>query len=125
MKKNHEKIWNNCLNTIKENIPSNSFKLWFEPIVPLKFKNNILTVEIASRLFLEFLLERYGNILKKVLIKEIGPDAKLKFVIKTETKKIKPPLGIPVIPRYPRTKKSKLEKDIASAGIFTFIYLPM
>ena len=92
MKKNHEKIWNNCLNTIKENIPSNSFKLWFEPIVPLKFENNILTVQITGTfLYYEFLLELHDNILKKALIKEIGPDARCKFIIKRETKKFKPP----------------------------------
>ena len=75
----HERIWNNCLNVIKDNVPSISFRTWFEPIVPLKLDNDILTIQVPSPFFYEYLEEQYIDILRKVIKKEIGPDAKLEY----------------------------------------------
>ncbi|MDX9696220.1 MAG: DnaA N-terminal domain-containing protein, partial [Bacteroidales bacterium] len=32
----HQEIWSNCLKIIRDNVPSISFRTWFEPIIPLK-----------------------------------------------------------------------------------------
>jgi chromosomal replication initiator protein len=75
----HERIWNNCLNVIKDNVPSISFRTWFEPIVPLKLENDILTIQVPSPFFYEYLEEQYIDILRKVIKKELGPEAKLEY----------------------------------------------
>jgi len=75
----HERIWNNCLNVIKDNVPSISFRTWFEPIVPLKLDNDILTIQVPSPFFYEYLEEQYIDILRKVIKKELGPEAKLEY----------------------------------------------
>jgi chromosomal replication initiator protein len=75
----HERIWNNCLNVIKDNVPSISFRTWFEPILPLKLENDILTIQVPSPFFYEYLEEQYIDILRKVIKKEIGPEAKLEY----------------------------------------------
>jgi len=75
----HQRVWNNCLNVIKDNVPSISFRTWFEPIVPLKLENNILTIQVPSPFFYEYLEEQYIDILRKVLVKELGDDAKLEY----------------------------------------------
>ncbi len=75
----HERIWNNCLNIIKDNVPSISFRTWFEPIVPLKLDNDILTIQVPSPFFYEYLEEQYIDILRKVIKKELGPEAKLEY----------------------------------------------
>jgi chromosomal replication initiator protein len=75
----HERIWNNCLDVIKDNVPSISFRTWFEPIVPLKLENDILTIQVPSPFFYEYLEEQYIDILRKVIKKEIGPEAKLEY----------------------------------------------
>ncbi|HDS05983.1 MAG TPA: chromosomal replication initiator protein DnaA [Bacteroides sp.] len=75
----HERVWNNCLNIIKDNVPSISFRTWFEPIVPLKLDNDILTIQVPSPFFYEYLEEQYIDILRKVIRKELGPDAKLEY----------------------------------------------
>ena len=43
MIKSHEGVWESCLKLIKDNISLQAFKTWFEPIVPIKLENNILT----------------------------------------------------------------------------------
>jgi chromosomal replication initiator protein len=75
----HERIWNNCLDVIKDNVPSISFRTWFEPIVPLKLENDILTIQVPSPFFYEYLEEQYIDILRKVIKKEMGPEAKLEY----------------------------------------------
>jgi chromosomal replication initiator protein len=75
----HERVWNNCLNVIKDNVPSISFRTWFEPIVPLKLENDILTIQVPSPFFYEYLEEQYIDILRKVIKKELGPEAKLEY----------------------------------------------
>ena len=80
-KKNHELIWEDCLKIIKDNISLQSFKTWFEPIVPIRFKSKVLTLQVPSHFFYEWLEEHYIDLLKKVIKKEIGADAKLEYSI--------------------------------------------
>ena len=75
----HERVWNNCLNVIKDNVPSISFRTWFEPIVPLKLDDDVLTIQVPSPFFYEYLEEQYIDILRKVIKKELGPEAKLEY----------------------------------------------
>lgn len=47
----HVATWNECLKVIKDNIPLNSYNTWFNPIVPVKQENNILTIQVPSHFF--------------------------------------------------------------------------
>lgn len=77
----HKEVWNNCLRVIKDNVPSISYRTWFEPIVPLRIDNNVLTIQVPSPFFYEYLEEQYIDILKKTLRKELGSDAKLEYSV--------------------------------------------
>lgn len=79
MEKDHAIIWENCLRIIKDNVPNISYRTWFEPIVPLRLENNILTIQVPSPFFYEYLEEQYIDILKKTLRKELGTGAKLEY----------------------------------------------
>jgi len=72
MSKNHVEIWNNCLKVIKDNVPSISFKTWFEPIIPLKMENNVLTIQVPSPFFYEYLEEQYIDIISKHYVKKLA-----------------------------------------------------
>lgn len=80
----YEEVWNRCLKIIKDNVPSISYRTWFEPIVPLKLESNILTIQVPSPFFYEYLEEQYIDILRKVLRKELGTDAKLEYSVVME-----------------------------------------
>ncbi len=81
---NYREIWNNCLKIIKDNVPSISFRTWFEPIVPLKLEKNVLTIQVPSPFFYEYLEEQYIDILRKTLRKELGENAKLEYSVVME-----------------------------------------
>ena len=84
MEANANNIWSNCLIFIKDNIQPQAYKTWFEPIVPVKISENSLSIQVPSKFFYEWLEEHYVKILKIALIKELGKDARLVYVIKME-----------------------------------------
>ena len=77
-------VWNNCLKFIRDNIQEQAYKTWFEPIQPVKLDNNILSIQVPSKFFYEWLEEHYVKLLKMALTKELGKDAKLVYVIRME-----------------------------------------
>ena len=77
----HQQIWNSCLRVIKDNLKIETYKAFFEPIKPISVKQNILTIEVPTSFFYEYIEEHYVDLLKKVIRKELGPDAKLEYSI--------------------------------------------
>lgn len=84
MNSNHEGIWNACLKVIKDNIPLQAYKTWFEPIIPVKLENNVLMIQVPSHFFYEWLEEHYITLLKKVIRKELGNEGRLEYSIVME-----------------------------------------
>jgi len=84
MIKDKESVWGDCLKLIKDNINSQSFKTWFEPIKPVKLEDNILTIQVPSHFFYEWLEEHYVGLLKKALEKTLGAGSKLEYNIVVE-----------------------------------------
>ena len=81
MSKDCQTVWRNCLQVIRENIPEQSFKIWFEPITPLKLVNNVLTIQVPSQFFYEFIEENYILLLRKAIDRELGTDGRLEYSI--------------------------------------------
>jgi chromosomal replication initiator protein len=77
-------VWDRCLDYIKDNIPSQSFKTWFLPIKPLKIKDNVLSIQVPSKFFYEWLEENYIKLLKSAITRELGEDGKLVYSIVME-----------------------------------------
>lgn len=81
MEKSFDKIWENCLKIIKDNIGVQAFKTWFEPIKPVKLEGNVLTIQVPSQFFYEWLEENYITLLKTTIKKELGSDGRLEYSI--------------------------------------------
>ena len=74
-------VWENCLKIIKDNINYQSFKTWFLPIKPIQLKDNVLTIQVPSQFFYEWLEEHYIGLLKKTIKKELGAEGRLEYSI--------------------------------------------
>ncbi|MBS3992370.1 MAG: chromosomal replication initiator protein DnaA [Bacteroidetes bacterium] len=79
-----ESVWNECLSFIKDNIKPQAYKTWFEPIKPIKVSGNVLTIQVPTKFFYEWLEEHYIKILRVALVRELGKDAKLIYDVKME-----------------------------------------
>lgn len=103
--KDFQQVWDNCLRVIKDNIPAKSYNTWFKPIIPKKLENSVLTIQVPSSFFYEYLEEHYIDLLSKTLKKEMGEQAKLEYSVVmqqstngtngSKTKTIKLPGGSP------------------------------
>ncbi|HRO75477.1 MAG TPA: chromosomal replication initiator protein DnaA [Crocinitomicaceae bacterium] len=111
---NHVEIWDKCLKVIKDNLSLQAFKTWFEPIVPVKLENNILTIQVPSHFFYEWLEEHYITLLKKVIKKEIGTEARLEYsiVMENNSKNSKP-----YTVKLPTSDKNSLKNSPVSMPI--------
>ncbi len=76
-----EQVWDNCLKIIKDNVNAQSYKTWFEPIKPVKIEGNVLTIQVPSQFFYEWLEEHYVSLLRKTIKRELGNDARLEYQI--------------------------------------------
>jgi len=81
MEKAFVKVWESCLEIIRDNVSSQSFKTWFEPIKPVKLSSNVLTIQVPSQFFYEWLEEHYITLLKKTIKKELGTEGRLEYSI--------------------------------------------
>ncbi|MEM9325517.1 MAG: chromosomal replication initiator protein DnaA [Bacteroidota bacterium] len=77
----HEKTWENCLQFIQSRIPAQSFKTWFLPIKPVNLDNKILTIQVPSQFFYEWLEENYVHLLKQAIQSEIGAEGRLEYSV--------------------------------------------
>lgn len=81
MEKKHVDVWEKCLTVICDNIPVQAYKTWFEPISAIKWENDILTIQVPSQFFYEWLEEHYIGLLKKTIKKVLGETARLEYSI--------------------------------------------
>lgn len=77
----HEHLWDKCLRIFRDNLNPQSFKTWFEPIKSVKLENKVLTIQVPSQFFYEWLEEHYVELLQKTLRKILGAGAKLEYNI--------------------------------------------
>ncbi|MDA7502014.1 chromosomal replication initiator protein DnaA [Chitinophagales bacterium] len=76
-----ETLWDSCLRTIRENVNQQSFKTWFQPIQPIKLEESVLTIQVPSQFFYEWLEEHYVVLLRKTIKRELGERARLEYRI--------------------------------------------
>lgn len=102
MAKNFTEVWTNCLSLIRDNINEQIFKTWFEPIRALRLEKNILTIQVPSQFFYEWLEEHYVWLLRKVIRHELGTDGRLEYSVIVDGAADEPQQAYSV--NYPATK---------------------
>ena len=76
-----QELWNRCLKVIKDNIPEAAYSTWFEPIVPLKYENGEFVLQVPSMFFYEYIEEKFAELLRVTLYREVGEGTKLLYRI--------------------------------------------
>ncbi len=77
-------LWQRCLDFIRDNVNTTAYTTWFEPIVPIKYEGKALTIGVPSPFFYEYLEEKYVDLLRTALYKEIGEGTELMYSILTD-----------------------------------------
>ncbi len=86
MMNKHEQLWSSCLSIIKDNINDASFNTWFAPIVPIKFENKVFVLQVPSHFFVEYIEEKYIDLLRMTLTRVAGNGTKLEYRVLIDKK---------------------------------------
>ena len=81
MVKDGVSVWEDCLQFIRGQVGEQSFKTWFEPIRPIDLTDKVLTIQVPSQFFYEYLEEHYVHVLRQVIFNELGPDGRLEYSV--------------------------------------------
>tara|TARA_B100000900_G_scaffold332010_1_gene292833 strand:- start:2967 stop:4397 length:1431 start_codon:yes stop_codon:yes gene_type:complete len=100
-----QEIWDNCLSIIRDNVTAQNFKTWFKPIKAVKLNNKILTIQVPSQFFYEWLENNYITLIKKAIKRELGKEAKLEYNILLETSSGKKPY----VTKIPSNEQDKVK----------------
>jgi chromosomal replication initiator protein len=74
-------VWSDCLEIVKETVDEQDFNTWFKPIVPVRSEGEVLTIQVPSQFFYEWLEENYVPVLKKAVNTVMGPSGKLEYSV--------------------------------------------
>jgi len=79
MNKDYKQVWSNCLRFIKDNVNGTEYRTWFETIVPVKLNDKVLTIQVPSQFYYEYIEEVYIDLMRKALQTELGEGAGLEY----------------------------------------------
>ncbi len=81
MENSHVEAWKKCMEVFKDNTTEQSYKTWFKPIIPVSLEGSVLTIQVPSQFFFEWLEEHYIDLLRKTIKKVLGENGKLEYRI--------------------------------------------
>src|SRR5690606_3644604 len=102
-----EAAWSKCLGIIKDNVNWRTFQTWFDPIKAVSLENNILTLQVPSQFFYEWLEEHYVELLGKTIKRVLGKEGRLEYRILMENNSIQRSPAAINMPASTHTKPSK------------------
>lgn len=91
-------VWKDCLDIVRESVDEQNFNTWFKPIVPVRNDGEVLTIQVPSQFFYEWLEENYVPVLKKAVNTVLGPNGKLEYSVIVDSGNRQTP---PVTVSYP------------------------
>src|SRR5262245_59537487 len=80
-----KKQWEKCLNIIKDNVNWRTYQTWFEPVKAVGLNDNILTLQVPSQFFYEWLEEHYVELMGKTIKRVLGKAGRLEYRIMMES----------------------------------------
>ena len=83
-------VWKKCLLFIEDNVNKSTFDTWFKPIKAVGLKDMVLTIQVPSAFYYEFLEEKFLPLLRSALYKEIGKGARLEYSVVVDSSKETP-----------------------------------
>jgi chromosomal replication initiator protein len=107
-------VWSDCLEIIRNEVDEQNFNTWFKPITPLKSDGDVLTIQVPSQFFYEWLEEHYVPVLRKAIHSIIGPTGRLEYSVVVDSgNQTNPPLLV----NYPNGNGVKRYAPQSSAAI--------
>lgn len=108
-------VWNDCLEVIRINVEDENFNTWFKPINPLRVEGDVLTIQVPSQFFYEWLEDNYVSVLKKAIHTVLGPAGRLEYSVVVDSGNQQTP---PVAVNYPANGIGNMRRGINASNTF-------
>jgi chromosomal replication initiator protein len=79
--KTAEIAWRECLDIIRPRVKPLTFSTWFEPIIPKSIDGSLLTLEVPSTYFYEWIEEHFFDLLQEALQTVLGSGSSLQYAV--------------------------------------------
>lgn len=100
-------VWERCMSIIEDNVNRRAFQTWFLPIKAVDLTNNILTIQVPSQFFYEWLEEHYVELLAKTIKRVLGRTGQLAYRIQMENSSQPSPATM----QLPAGQRAKVNKS--------------
>ncbi len=115
-------VWTDCLEIIKQHVDEQNFNTWFKPIEPVRTEGDVLTIQVPSQFFYEWLEENYVPVLKKAVRQVLGEGGRLEYSVVVDSGNLQNP---PVLVNYPNgsgVKKNQPTQENTRGEYSPFAY---
>ena len=82
-----EKIWEYCLDYVRENIGEELFEQWFTPVIFNGIQNETLSIKVPNKVVREYLEEHFGNVLRTAIRQKLGKEVSVDYILPDSTRK--------------------------------------
>lgn len=107
-------LWDKSLEIIKDNVSDKQYKTWFEPIVPLKYEDQVLTLGVPSQFFYEIFDSNFPHLMRKVLDRVFGIGTQLRYQVTTDKQNnLTQTVEASMPPTQGKTQKSTINENKA------------
>src|SRR5690606_23172805 len=109
-------VWNECLRVIEQHVNEQSFSTWFKPINPVRIEGSVLTIQVPSQFFYEWLEDNYIQVLKLAIKSVMGASGKLEYAVVVDKGNSQNQPYVVSFPQgnnaaYPKKNESKVDKN--------------
>lgn len=73
--------WEDCLKILRDNTSTQVYNTWFAPISALKWDEEVLTVQVPSQFFFEWIEEHYYDLLQRTIKQVLGEKSRMQYEI--------------------------------------------
>lgn len=104
-------LWERCLRIIRDNVDEGVYAAWFSTIIPLRWADHQLTLQVPSQFFYEWLEEHYYTLIQKTLGQIFGAKARLQYQVvvdKSSVSSDKRTIHLPGFRQQPTARQNTL-----------------
>ena len=122
----YQSVWEQCLQIIKDNIDEGNFATWFQPIKAIGLKDKVLTVQVPSLYYYEWIEGNYWQLLKSAIHRVLGKEGKVeyKILVVNEQTMTLPTSGIGVVSSQDKKLNIHIDEDTDQKEIPNPFVLP-
>ena len=116
--------WAQCQTILADNLTTSAYQTWFAPIVPLRYAEGTLVLQVKSQFVAEYIEENYIPLLSAAIIRVFGQGTRLEYRVLVDSTSgagtTLPSAGTPVNAR-PISQPSVAQSDLPSLNeLYTF-----